>query len=426
MTMSSSVMSNKVNRRRVVVTGLGMITSLGLDTDTVWANLVEGKNGVRLIDRFDVSNHASRIAGLVPDYDPMQIMTRPEVRKSDPFVLYGLWAGHEAIRHAGLADGANLDPDRAGVIIGTGIGGIQEIESQYTLFQKRGPGRVSPFLVPKMMANALTGQMSIRFGLTGPNFAVSSACASGSHAIGLALRFIQYGDADVMVTGGAEAATTPLGLAGFCSAKALSVRNDDPERASRPFDRDRDGFVMGDGSGILVLEELEHARNRGANILAEICGFGQTADAYHITAPMESGEGAARAVKLAMKDARVNPDDLDYINAHGTSTPYNDVIETRALKIALGDAAYRTMISSSKSMLGHLLGASGGAEAAVCVKTLCHNIVHATANLENPDPECDLDYIPNTARDLRAQVIASNSFGFGGHNVTLIFKRFEK
>jgi len=420
MTMSTA------NRRRAVVTGVGMITALGVDRDTVWTNLVEGKSGVRTIQAFDVSDYPVRIAAMISDFEPTRIMTKPEARKSDPFVLYGVWACQEALQQAGFLDNGFPDPDRAGVVIGTGIGGIQEIEGQHRILLNRGPSRNSPFLVPKMMANALTGQVSIRYGVRGPNYAVSSACASGSHAIGLALRTIQYGEADVVITGGSEAATTPLGLSGFCAAKALSTRNDEPERASRPFDRDRDGFVMGDGAGILVLEELEHAKARGAEILAEVAGFGQTADAFHITAPMETGEGASKAIRLALADAGVNPDEIDYINAHGTSTPYNDVIETRAIKAALGAGAGKAVVSSSKSMIGHLLGASGGAETAICVQTIKTKTVHPTINLENPDPECDLDYVPNEARDLDASVIMSNSFGFGGHNVTLILKAFRE
>ena len=411
------------NRRRVVVTGTGIITALGHDRETVWNNLLEGKSGVGAIDTFDVSDYPSRIAGLVGDFDPTRIMSRPDARKSDPFVLMGVWAAHDALEQAGLLNNVP-DPDRAGVIIGTGIGGIHEIETGFDVISKRGPGRVSPFLVPKMMANALTGQVSIRYGLRGSNYAVCSACASGSHAIGLALRSIQYGESDIVLTGGAEAATTPLGLSGFCSLKALSVRNDDPTRASRPFDRDRDGFVIGDGAGALVLEELEHAKARGAAILGEVSGFGQSADAYHITAPMESGEGASRAIRLALADAGVNPEDVDYINAHGTSTPYNDVIETRAIKLALGDAARAAVVSSSKSMIGHLLGGSGGAETVICVQTLRDQKVHPTINLENPDPECDLDYIPGAARDHTVNTVMSNSFGFGGHNVTLVMKRY--
>jgi len=413
------------NRRRAVVTGVGMITALGVDRDTVWTRLVEGQSGVGPIQAFDVSEYPVRIAAMISDFEPTRIMTKPEARKSDPFVLYGIWACHEALQQAGFLENGFPDPNRAGVVIGTGIGGIQEIESQHKILLNRGPSRNSPFLVPKMMANALTGQVSIRYNVRGPNYAVSSACASGSHAIGLALRTIQYGEADVVITGGSEAATTPLGLSGFCAAKALSTRNDTPEKASRPFDRDRDGFVMGDGAGILIVEELEHAKARGAEILAEIAGFGQTADAFHITAPMETGEGAARAIRLALDDSGVNPDEIDYINAHGTSTPYNDVIETRAIKAALGDGAYKAVVSSSKSMIGHLLGASGGAETAICVLTIKSKTVHPTINLDHPDPECDLDYVPNQARDLDASVIMSNSFGFGGHNVTLILKAFK-
>lgn len=411
-------------RRRVVVSGMGLITALGNDLSTTWAKLVEGKSGIRPIQTFDASEFSSRIAGTVQDFDPCVIMSKPDARKCDPFVLFGILSTHEALNQAGLMDGFP-DPERSGVIVGTGIGGIQEIENQHSILMKRGPGRVSPFLVPKMMANALTGQLSIRYDIRGPNFAVSSACASGSHAIGLALRTIQYGDADIIITGGSEAATTPLGLAGFCSLKALSTRNDDPEKASRPFDKDRDGFVMGDGAGIMILEELEHAKKRGAPILAEVCGFGQTADAYHITAPKEDGEGASRAICLALKDAAINAEEVDYINAHGTSTPYNDAIETRAIKNALGDHAYKACVSASKSMIGHLLGASGGAETVICVQSILSKTLHPTINLDTPDPECDLDYVPNTARDMEIRVIVTNSFGFGGHNATLVLKRFE-
>lgn len=411
-------------RRRAVVTGLGLLTALGHDRETCWSNLLEGKSGVGPIDAFDVSEFPVRFAATIRDFDPTVLLSKPDARKSDPFVQYGIWATDEALRQAGL-HGDVPDPDRTGVIIGTGIGGIVEIEEQHTKLIKRGPGRISPFLVPKMMANAVTGQVSIRYGLCGPNYAVSSACASGSHAIGLALRTIQYGDADVVVTGGTESATGPLGLAGFCAAKALSTRNDDPQRASRPFDRDRDGFVMGDGAGILILEELEHAKKRGANIICEVVGFGQTGDAYHITAPREDGVGGRKAMTLALQDADLNPEDVTYINAHGTSTPYNDAIETRAIKASLGDAAHKACISSSKSMIGHLLGASGGAEGVVCALSIQSGTVHPTINLENPDPECDLDYVPNTARDCRIDACLSNSLGFGGHNVTVAFRRFS-
>jgi len=412
-----------MTRRRVVVTGLGTVSSLGMDLETTWNNLLEGKSGAGLIDRFDTTHHSCKFACEVWGYEATDHFAKPEARKLDRYTQFLLIAGDEAMRRSGL-DMAKEDPTRAGCILGTGIGGIHEIEASKVLSVQRDVSRVSPFFIPKMMANAMAGQAAIRFGLKGTCFATSSACASSSHAIGLALRTIQWGEADIMFTGGSEAATTELGLAGFCSAKAVSTRNDDPKRASRPFDRNRDGFVMGEGATAVILEELEHAKARGADILCELVGFGSTDDAFHITAPVDSGEGAVRAMKQALQDGGIRPEQVAYVNAHGTSTPLNDKIETRAVREVFGAHADQLVVSSTKSMVGHLLGASGAIELAAVALSIREGRVHPTINYEEPDPDCDLDYVPNEAREIPVPVAISNSLGFGGHNTCLALARY--
>ncbi len=412
---------NNMQRRKVVVTGLGCVSPLGIGVDSTWDGLVNGNSGIGPITLFDASDYATRFAGECSDYKVEDYFPKIESKKLDRFSQFSLVSAEEALKDSGLLD-AKYDPERVGVIMGSGIGGIAEIESQHTVLSKRGPGRLSPFFIPKMMVNAMSGQVSIKHGFEGPNFATASACASASHAIGMALRTIQYGEADVMVTGGAETSVTPLGIGGFCSMKAMSTRNEDPQAASRPFDKDRDGFVMGEGAAMLVLEEEEHARKRGANILAEMAGYGATADAHHITAPREDGKGPSRAMQIAMQDAGMKPEDVHYINAHGTSTEYNDVVETRAIKSVLGDQASKVAISASKSMLGHLLGASGCMGAVAVVLSIHRGVVHPTRNLENPDERCDLDYVPGAAREMRVGGGLGNSLGFGGHNACLAFR----
>jgi 3-oxoacyl-[acyl-carrier-protein] synthase II len=407
--------------RRVAITGVGMINPLGLDAETSFARMLNGENGVGPITRFDTSQHAVKFAAAV-DWNVDEHFTPPEQRKLDPFTMWALLAAREAVRDAGLEDLAEHPHEareRYGSIIGTGIGGITGIEEQFQILLEKGPRRVSPHFIPRIMANAVSGQVSIRYGLLGTAFTTSSACASAGHAMGMALRSIQLGESDLVVTGGSESATTPLGLAGFASAKALSTRNDDPASASRPFDRDRDGFVMGEGCGILVFEELERARKRGAKIYAEVKGFGSTDDAFHITAPREDGDGPARAFALALKSAGLPPEAIDYVNAHGTSTPYNDKIETRALHTVFGPHARRLAVSSTKSMIGHLLGASAAVELVVTALSVYHDKVHPTRNYTTPDPECDLDYVPGAAREMTVRNALSNSLGFGGHNVSI-------
>jgi 3-oxoacyl-[acyl-carrier-protein] synthase II len=411
-----------MTRRRVVITGIGMVTPLGLDRETSFHAMLEGENGIGLISTFDTTNFTTRIAGEVRNFDPKTALDPKEARRLDRFVHLSGVAAAEAVEDSGI-DFTKEDPDRCGSICGTGIGGLLEIEAQHIVLLQSGPSRVKPLLIPKLMMNAMSAHISMKFGLKGPNWVTASACASAAHALGSALRAIQYGEADVMVAGGSEAAITQLGIAGFCSMGAMSTRNDQPERASRPFDRDRDGFVMGEGAAILVLEELEHARKRGARIYCELAGFGATADAFHITAPSEQAEGAQRSMRLALKDAGLTPGEIDYINAHGTSTPINDPNETAAIKIVLGEHARKVMVSSTKSMIGHLLGASAAVEAAVCALSIARNVVHPTRNLENPDPQCDLDYVPGKAREAKLGGVLSNSLGFGGHNATLAFRR---
>ncbi|MEZ6194930.1 MAG: beta-ketoacyl-ACP synthase II [Planctomycetota bacterium] len=415
-----------VARRRVVITGLGAVSPLGLNAADTWEGLLAGRSGVRTIDRFDVSDYPARIAGQVPEFDAASLMDGAAARKLDRFVVFGMIAAHEAMRDAGLADGVDESiAPRASVITGSGIGGLEEIEDQHKKLLEKGPRRVSPFLIPKLMLNALSGQVSMTFNLKGANFATASACASAGHAIALALRSIQYGESDLVVTGGSEAAITTLGMSGFGSLRALSTRNDDPQAASRPFDKDRDGFVMGEGAGILVVEELEHAKARGAKIYAELVGAGMTADAFHITQPAAGAEGAQRSMRAAMADGGLNAEDISYINAHGTSTPINDPNESQAIEAVLGDHARRIAVSSTKSMTGHLLGGSAAVEALVCALSIERGIVHQTLNHETPGEGCNLDYVKGAARDLQVEAALSNSLGFGGHNLTLAFRKFR-
>ncbi len=415
-------MANSQNQR-VVVTGLGVVAPIGNNLETYWDALLAGKNGIAPITHFDPSEHSSQIAGEVKGFDPHDYMDRKQAKRMDRFAQFGLAASVQALKDADL-EITDLNADQVGVMIGTGIGGIKVLEDQQEVYLTRGPGRCSPFMVPMMIANMAAGLTAIHLGAKGPNSCPVTACAAGSNAVGDAFRIIQRGDAQAMICGGAEAAITPLTLAGFASAKALSTRNDDPEHACRPFDRDRNGFIIGEGSGILILEALEHAIARGAKIYAEVVGYGMTCDAYHITSPSPEGTGAAKAIALALKDAKIAPEAVNYINAHGTSTHANDVTETKAMKKALGEAAYHVAISSTKSMTGHLLGGSGGIEAVATVMAITKNYIPPTINLENPDPECDLDYIPNQSRQLVVNYALSNSFGFGGHNITLAFKKY--
>jgi 3-oxoacyl-[acyl-carrier-protein] synthase II len=413
-----------MSKRRVVITGIGMVTPLGLDRESSFEAMLAGQNGIGPITTFDTANFTTRIAGELKGFDPRKHLDPQEVRRLDRFVHLSTVAAMEAAADSGI-DFTKIVSERAGSVCGTGIGGLLEIEAQHVVLLERGPGRVGPFLIPKLMMNAMSAHISMKLGLKGPNWVTASACASAAHALGSALRAIQYDEADLVVAGGSEAAITPLGIAGFCSMRAMSTRNDEPDRASRPFDRDRDGFVMGEGAAILVLEELEHAKKRGARIYCEFAGYGATADAYHITAPAENAEGAQRAMKLALRDANLRPEQITYVNAHGTSTPINDPNETAAIKAVLGPAAKTTMVSSTKSMIGHLLGASAAVEAAVCALSIARSAVHPTRNLDNPDPACDLDYVPKTAREARLDGVLSNSLGFGGHNVTLAFRRHQ-
>lgn len=413
-----------MSKRRVVVTGFGAVSPVGLTAAESWENVLNGRSGIGPLDVFDVSDFSTRIGGSVRNFDITQYISDKEAKKMDVFIHYGLAAGCQAIEHAGLA-ATEANAERIGVAIGAGIGGITGIEIGHNAFLKGGPRRISPFFVPSNIINMISGNLSIKYGLKGPNFAIVTACTTGTHNIGEAARVIMYGDADVMVAGGAEMATSPTSLGGFASAKALSRRNDDPQRASRPWDSERDGFVLSDGAGVMVLEELEHARRRGATIYAELVGFGMSADAYHMTQPPAGGEGAARCMEHALRDARLNPQDIDYINAHGTSTPAGDIAETQAVKMVLGDHAYRVAVSSTKSMTGHMLGAAGGIEAIFSVLALRDQVVPPTINLDHPDPACDLDYVPHHAREMKLQHVMSNSFGFGGTNGTLIFKRFD-
>lgn len=412
-----------VDRKRVVVTGLGAITPIGNTLAEYWQGLMSGRNGIGPITLFDASRHDCRFAGEVKGYDPLLYLDRKEAKRMDRFAQFAVSASKQAIADAQLTIN-DLNAEQIGVLIGTGIGGLKVLEDQQEVYLTKGPDRCSPFMIPMMIANMAAGLTAIHVGAKGPNSCSVTACAAGSNAIGDAFRLIQQGYAQAMICGGTEAAVTPLSLAGFAACKALSTRNDDPTHASRPFDQDRDGFVMGEGVGILVLESLEHALSRGARIYGEIVGYGMTCDAYHMTSPVPGGEGAARAISLALKDANITPEQVSYINAHGTSTPANDSTETAAIKKALGQHAYQVAISSTKSMTGHLLGGSGGIEAVATVMAIANDRVPPTINLQNPDPDCDLDYVPNTSREQTVTVALSNSFGFGGHNVTLVFKKF--
>lgn len=412
-----------MNTRRVVITGMGLITPLGNDLNTSWDAIKNGKSGIETLDHFDVSAFSTQFGGAIKNFDCSEYMEIKEARRMDEFMQYGIAAGVQAINDSGI-DISTIDNERAGVAIGSGIGGIKTIEETSIQVKDSGPRKVSPFFVPGSIINMIAGNLSIRYGLRGPNVAVTTACATGTHNIGLASNIITNNQADVMLVGGAEMSTSPVGLAGFCAARALSTRNDGPQYASRPWDRDRDGFVLSDGAGIMVLEELEHAQKRGANIYAEISGFGMSGDAYHMTAPSEGGAGAALCMANALRSAGMNPDQVDYINAHGTSTPAGDIAETQAIKSVFKDHAYNLAVSSTKSMIGHLLGASGAAEAIVSVLSIRDKVISPTINLDNPDEECDLDYVPHTTREQSLNVVLSNSFGFGGTNGSLIFSKY--
>jgi len=417
---------NGDRKERYVITGIGVMTPLGNDVETMWSALVAGKSGIGPITRFDASTgYATRIAGEVKDFDPTAWMERKEAKRNDRFVQLGVAAASQAVTAAKL-DMNTVDPNRVGVIVGSGIGGIATFEEQHENLIKKGPDRVSPFFIPMMISNMASGQISIATGAKGPNFTTVSACTSSANAIGEALRCLQHDDADVVITGGTEATVTPMAIAGFSSMKAMSTRNDEPTRASRPFDAERDGFVMGEGAVMLVIEKEGHAVKRGAPILCELAGYGASGDAYHITSPMPDGDGAVRAMRQALNDAGMKPEDVTYINAHGTSTPYNDRTETVAVKRLFGDHARKLMLASTKSMTGHLLGAAGAIEAAICALVITRGVVPPTINYENPDPECDLDCVPNQARTVQVTAAISNSMGFGGHNGTLAFRAIPK
>lgn len=415
--------------RRVVITGIGAVSCLGNSVQELWNAVINGKCGLGKVERFDLSAYRTKIAGEVKNFDPTIYMTEKEARRLDDFALYAIAASDEAMKNAGLPmdlrDGAVVNPNRVGVCIGSGIGGMRTLEKQCETLITKGPSRISPFLIPMMIADMGSGSVSMRYGAKGPNFTAVSACASAAHSLGEAFSAVVRGDADIMISGGAEASVSRLGFAGFCSMKAMSQRNDDPQHASRPFDRDRDGFVMSEGAGILILEELEHAKRRGAAILAEMVGYGATGDAYHITSPAPGGEGAARAIQMAMDNAGINPEDVDYVNAHGTSTTLNDLYETQALKTVFGDKISGVAVSSTKGSTGHALGAAGGLETIICALSIRNGIVPPTINYETPDPECDLDYTPNTAREKVIDVAINTNLGFGGHNGALILKKYN-
>ena len=411
-----------MNGRRIAVTGLGLLTPVGTDVASAWDAICNGKSGITPITRFDVSEFSTRFGGSLQDFDRDKYIAPKEARRMDEFMHYGIAAGAQALEDSGLEE-SGFDPERFGVAVGSGIGGITTIEETALQIHESGPRKVTPFFVPGSIINMISGNLSIRFNLKGPNISVVTACTTGTHNIGLAANMISNSQADIMLAGGAEMATSRVGLGGFCAARALSTRNDDPERASRPWDKDRDGFVLSDGAGVMVLEEMEHAQKRGATIYAELVGFGMSGDAYHMTAPSEGGEGAARCMRNALSSAQLDPSEIDYINAHGTSTLAGDVAESQAVKTVFGDHAHKLCVSSTKSMIGHLLGASGAAEAIVSVLTLRDQIVSPTINLDNTEEGCDLDYVPHTARDLQVNAVLSNSFGFGGTNGSLIFKR---
>lgn len=413
-----------MSHRRVVVTGLGIVSPVGLNLKETWGNITAGKSGVISIDKFDTSEFPAKIAATVKGFDASSVIPAKDLKKMDVFIHYGLVAADEALKDSGL-EITDANAERVGVAIGSGIGGLPMIEANNEKLLNGGPRKISPFFVPGSIINMISGNFSIRYGAKGPNISIVTACSTGTHSIGESARIIAYGDADVMFAGGAEMASSPLGIAGFAAARALSTRNDDPAAASRPWDRDRDGFVLGDGAGVLVLEEYEHAKARGANIYAEVAGFGYNSDAYHMTMPVQDGSGAGKCMKLALNDAGLNAEEIDYVNAHGTSTPAGDVAETNAIKNALAEHATKVAISSTKSMTGHLLGAAGGIEAVFSVMAIKDQVAPPTINLDNPGEGCDLDYVPNTARDMKIDYALSNSFGFGGTNGTLIFKKLD-
>jgi len=411
-----------MSERRVVISGMGVISPVGNDLESFWESLKAGRSGITRYKAFDSEKFDSKIAGEVRDFEPTRYFKTPkDVKRTDRYTQLAVAAARMGLDDSGL-DLASTDLDRAGVMIGSGVGGLQTMEDQVTKMALKGPDRTSPFMIPMMISNMASGFISMEHGLRGPNMAIVTACATANHCMGEAWRIIKFGDADIILAGGSEACIVPVGIAGFAAMRALSLRNDEPERASRPFDKDRNGFVMGEGAGVIILEEYEHAKKRGAKIYCELAGYGLTADAYHMSAPMPEGEGAARCMHMAMKHAKVNPEDVDYINAHGTSTPIGDACETKAVKRAFGASAHKVAVSSTKSMTGHLLGAAGAVEMAACVMAMRDSLLPPTINLENPDPECDLDYVPNTAREKKVKVAISNSFGFGGHNSSVVIK----
>lgn len=414
-----------MSQRRVVVTGMGIVSPVGSTIDSAWNAICNGRSGIKAVTSFDVDHMKTRIAGEVVDFDVSDYLTPREAKRMDQFVHYGFAAGVDAMRDSGLLDeNITYDPERIGCALGSGIGGLKTIEDATQAYVAGGPRKVGPFFIPGSIINMIGGYLSIKYNLKGPNLAIVTACSTATHCMGSATRMIQYGEADVMLAGGAEFATTPTAMSGFISARAMSTRNDEPEKASRPWDDSRDGFVLSNGAAVVVLEELEHAKNRGATIYAEVIGFGMSADAFHMTAPPDDGEGAARCMRLALKDAAVNPQDVDYINAHGTSTPLGDLAETIATKTVFGDHAHKVAVSSTKSMTGHLLGAAGGVEAIFSLLSIRDGIIPPTINLENPGEGCDLDYVPNTARETDVDIAISNSFGFGGTNGSLVFRKF--
>ena len=418
-------MASNLTDRRVVVTGLGVVTPLGHDLETFWKNLISGQCGIDRITAFDATAFDTKIAGEVRNFDPAPAFPSPkDVRRTDRYSQFGVYAAWSALKDSG-AELDKLNCDEIGVIIGSGIGGLETTSAQIKILHERGPGRLSPFMIPMLISNMASGLFSMYQNLRGPNFATCSACATANHAIGEAWRTIKMGEAQMMFAGGAEAAIVPIGIGGFCAMKAMSTRNDDPKHSSRPFDKDRDGFVMGEGAGVIVLEELEHAQKRGAKIYCEIAGYGNTADAHHLTAPSPGGEGAARCMKMALRSGALTIEDVNYINAHGTSTPQGDVCETQAIKSVFGERAKKIAVSSTTGATGHMLGAAGAVEMTACALAIKHGIVPPTINLQNPDPECDLDYVPNTAREMKVNAIINNSFGFGGHNASIAAKKFD-
>jgi 3-oxoacyl-[acyl-carrier-protein] synthase II len=417
-------MPSNISERRVVITGMGAATPLGNDVPTLWTNLLAGGCGIDKITHFDATPFDTQIAGEVKNFEPVGAFPSPkDVRRSDRFAQFGVFAAHQALLDSGI-DLEKANRDEIGVFIGSGIGGLETTADQHTILMNKGPGRLSPFMIPMLILNMASGFFSMFYKLRGPNVATCSACATSTHAIGEAWRTLKMGDAQVMFAGGSEATIVPIGIGGFCAMKAMSTRNHEPRRSSRPFDVERDGFVMGEGAGVLVLEELEHAKARGARIYAELVGYGNTADANHMTAPAPGGEGAARCMKMALRNAGLNPSDISYINAHGTSTPQGDIAETQAIKTVFGEHARKLAVSSTKGATGHMLGAAGAVELAVCVKAIETDSVPPTINLDKPDPECDLDYVPHTAREMKVNAIVNNSFGFGGHNATVVAKKF--